>query len=268
VSIELASLLTPDVVQNALTKFWGEQLRVVQNRDRLVLALPLMDPDGWQIVVSLQPISGTRAIISDRGETLARLDNSGLDLEGEGTGRLLESRLKVFELLRDGYELKKEIALPLDGVDVQLFGEALVSLGHLLYRHEPAKLRAEHVYHQVRGLLLRQHLKFIEGPAAVIPGRTEKSISIDFLVQGRCSIACKTVERRGRMREYMEQWGYRWLDAKSHDSKLIAAMFFDPENQQWDEGSLAIGREVCQVFHPYHAVDEIQRDLDRYARAA
>ena len=267
-STELASLLTPDTVRNALTKFWGEQLRVVQYRDWLTLALPLMDPDGWQIVVWLQPVSGTRAIISDRGETLAHLENAGLDLETEGTRPLLDSRLKTFELFRDGYELKKEIALPLDGIDVQLFGEALVSIGHLLYRHEPAKLRAEHVYHQVRGLLLRQHLKFIEGPAAVIPGKTEKSISIDFLVQERCLIACKSVERRGRMREYMEQWGYRWLDAKSHDSGLIAAMFYDPENQQWDDGSLAIGREVCQIFHPYHAVDEIQRDLDRYARAA
>lgn len=139
----LSTLLTPDAVTHALQKFWGEQLRVVQSRDRLTLALPLMNPDGWQVVVSLQPLSATRAVISDRGETLARLDNAGLDLDAEGTERLLRERLTTFELIADGNELKKEIALPIDGIDIQLFGEALVSIAHLVYRHEPSRLRAE-----------------------------------------------------------------------------------------------------------------------------
>jgi hypothetical protein len=164
--------------------------------------------------------------------------------------------------------LKKEIALPLEGLDIQLFGEALVSIGYLLYRHEPAKLRNDHVFNQVRSLLQRSHYKFVEGLAAVVAGHTEKQINVDFLVQEGRTIACKSVERRGRMRDYMEQWGYRWLDAKKQNDGLVAAMFYDPENQQWDDGSLAIGHDVCDIFQPYHAVDAIQRDLKRFAKAA
>lgn len=264
-----AYTLTPEVCTAALARFWHEQLRVVTQRDRLLIGLPLLRPDGFQVVVSLQQLSATRAALSDRGETLIALENAGLDLEPASlTRELLETRLKTFELMQDGFELKKEIRLPLDGIDVQLFGEALVSIAHLLYRHEPAKGRAEHVYSQIRGLLTRGHFKFIEGAAAVIAGRTEKQIGVDFLVQERRTVACKSIERRGRMREYMEQWGYRWLDAKKQDDRLVAAMFYDPENQQWDDGSLAIGREVCEIFHPYYEAELIQHDLDRHARAA
>jgi hypothetical protein len=227
-----------------------------------------MNPDGWQVIVSIEQVSATRAIISDRGETLAKLNNSGVDLDFEITRRLFLEKLQVFGLINDGNDLKKEINVPLNGVDVQLFAEALVSIGHLVNRHEPAKLRSEHVYHQVRSLLRRTRLKFIEGSSAFISGRTEKQIGVDFLIQENRSIACKSVERRGRMRDYMEQWGYRWLDAKKSDDLLVTAMFYDPENQQWDDGSIAIGRDVCDIFRPYHDIAAIEADLKRFASAA
>jgi hypothetical protein len=43
----------------------------------------------------------------------------------------------VFDLHREGFVLQKQIRLPIDGLDIQLFGEALVSLAHLIYRYEP-----------------------------------------------------------------------------------------------------------------------------------
>lgn len=45
-------------------------------------------------------------------------------------------------------------------------------------------------------------------------------------------------------------------------------MYYDPENQQWDDGSLAIGRKVCEIFHPYYEAELVQRDLERHACAA
>jgi sporulation protein YlmC with PRC-barrel domain len=264
---ELLSAVSADSLRQTLTAFWQEQLCIERHRDRFVLALPLMDAEGWQIVVSLQPVSATRAILTDRGATLARLENLGLDLNAESVSRQLVERLQTFELVRDGFELKREIAVPVQGVDVQIFGEALVSIAHLLYRHEPAQRRSDHVYHHVRGLLQRQQLRFVEGVRAVVVGRTEKQIPVDFLVSERRMVACKTIERRGRMRDYMEQWGYRWLDAKKHDERLVTAMFYDPDNQQWDDSSLSIGRDVCDIFRPYHEVAAIENDLVRYAQA-
>ena len=227
-----------------------------------------MNHDGWQVVVAIEQVSATRAIISDRGETLAKLNNAGMDLDFEVTRRLFLERLQAFGLINDGNDLKKEINLPLKGVEVQLFAEAIVSIGHLVYRHEPAKLRSDHVYHQVRSLIRRTRLKFIEGSGAFISGRTEKQIGVDFLIQENRNIACKSVERRGRMRDYMEQWGYRWLDAKKNDVTLVTAMFYDPENQQWDDGSIAIGRDVCEIFRPYHDIAAIESDLCKFASAA
>ena len=148
-------------------------------------------------------------------------------------------------------------------IDVHLFAEALVSIAHLIYRHELAVPRAQHVYNAVRGLLIKQNYIFLESDEANIAGDVEQIIRVDFLIRDRRPIACKTVERRGRMRDYMEQWGYRWVDAKNHNKKLSRAMFFDPDNQQWDEESLRIGQNVCEVFLPYFDTSGIIKALER-----
>lgn len=49
----------------------------------------------------------------------------------------------------------------------------------------------------------------------------------------------------------MEQWGFRWIDAKEADSTLVRGMVYDPENQEWDADSLAIGKAHCEIFRPY-----------------
>ena len=148
-------------------------------------------------------------------------------------------------------------------IDVHLFAEALVSIAHLIYRHELAVPRAQHVYNAVRGLLIKQNYIFLESDEANIAGDVEQIIRVDFLIRDRRPIACKTVERRGRMRDYMEQWGYRWVDAKNHNKKLSRAMFYDPDNQQWDEESLRIGQNVCEVFLPYFDTSGIIKALER-----
>ena len=60
-----------------------------------------------------------------------------MNFDAGQTGELFEERLKTFELQQNGFELLREIQLPLDGLDVQLFAESLVSIAHLVYRYEP-----------------------------------------------------------------------------------------------------------------------------------
>ena len=102
------------------------------------MSLPLMYPDGLQVQVLLEPVSATAAIVSDRGQTLARLHESGLNLDAKETGAIFEDRKKVFELEQHGFELRRQVRLPLDGLDIQIFGESLVSIAHLIYKFEPA----------------------------------------------------------------------------------------------------------------------------------
>lgn len=40
-------------------------------------------------------------------------------------------------------------------------------------------------------------------------------------------------------------------------------MVYNPDEQDWDDTSLAMGREVYDVFCPYHDASEIQRQLKK-----
>ncbi len=260
--------LTVDACREALVKFWGDQLQVETSKDGLLVALPSMYPDGLQVVVGVTPISPAHAILSDRGESLIGLGNAGVDLDLPRNAETLQEKIKVFELQRQGFELQKPVRLPLDGMDIHLFGEALVSISHLIYRHELSSPKAQHVYTGIRDLLTRKHLAFREGEDAYVPGKLEGRIRVDFLVTEKRQVACKAIERRGRVRDYVEQWGFRWLDVHDKNPRLVRAMFYDPDNQQWDDESLRIGKAVCEIFQPYFETDRIGEELARYKQAA
>ena len=246
-------------------RFWSEQVCVKESQDGLLVALPLLYPNGIQIVLSIKEVNSSHAIISDNGEVISALEGHGLDVGSKTTNRdLLDEKVKAFEMERSGMELQKVIKLPLDAIDIHLFGEALVSISHLIYRHETEYPRATHVYSLIRELLLTNSVLFKEKDDACLSGKVESSIRVDFLTSGTIPIACKTVERRGRMRDYMEQWGYRWRDAKDQNPSLIRSMFYDPENQKWDNETLNIGKNVCEIFEPYFETDKISKSLSRY----
>jgi len=259
----ITDLLNPNVCRETLAQFWSEQLCVEQTKDGLLVALPLMYPNGIQVTLAIKPLTSHQAILTDRGETVAGLEAAGIDLQLPRNSELLIGKIKSFELQQNGLEIQKVIRLPLDGIDVHLFGEALVSLAHLIYRHEMTTPRALHVYNAIRRLLIKYNFNFLEHEQAVVAGEVEQRIIVDFLVKERHSVACKTVERRGRMRDYIEQWGFRWWDAKRRNSKLARAMFYDPDNQEWDDESLRIGKNVCEIFLPYFETDGIKTALER-----
>ena len=259
-------LVNPQSCRAELAKFWDQQLRIERTSKGLLIALPLLYPDGLQVILELRTITPSQAILSDRGETIAGLQTAGIDLSLQGNAQTLEDKLKVFELQQNGLELQKLIRLPLEGIDIHLFGEALVSISHLLYRHELASPRVLHVYNAIRDLLKEQDLTFLECEQAYVLGEVEQRIKVDFLITNRRHIACKTIERRGRMRDYIEQWGFRWWDAKQRNQKLSRAMFYDPDNQQWDSESIRIGENICEIFYPYFETDKIKKALERQIR--
>ena len=60
-----------------------------------------------------------------------------------------------------------------------------------------------------------------------------------------------------RLLPYMEQWGFRWNDIHRRHPSLLRAMVYDPDKQEWDETSLRIGREVCELFCPYFETETL-----------
>ena len=130
--------LSPKECRDAMLRFYREQLMAEPTRRGVTMALPLMFPDGWQVQVRLKPLTRSRAVITDGGRTIAMLLENGLIIEVPPVLSLLEERKRTFELVQVGFELQKEIPLPLDGLDVQLFAESLVSISHLVFKFEPA----------------------------------------------------------------------------------------------------------------------------------
>lgn len=258
-SVETSSLIQD--CRAALARFWDEVLTVEPSKDGAVLALPLMLPDGLQVVVHLQPLSAVAAVVSDRGETLARLAGEGVSLGAEGVSRWIEERLAAFEIERDGWELRKAIRLPLEGVDIQLFGEALVSLAHLIYRHEPEAVSEPVADRTVRRLFDEHGLKPLRNH--VLSGRLEHRITVDYFLDRGAGLAVEVVNRKTQILPYMEQWGWRWTDLRQRHPDLVRAMVYDPESQGWDRTALEIGESVCEVFCPYFETERLAAVMER-----
>lgn len=247
--------------RQSLVHFWGEALQTEWDRDRLVFAYPLMLPDGLQVVFQLQPVSETTAILSDEGRTLVRLSGMGLNVDSASVVRLLEQKQSFFGMKQDGFELSKLVKLPIDPVEVQLFAEGLVSVAHLMDRHDADAEEENVVRHSVERLLSGRGIS----PKRNHPleGRLEKAIRVSYFLEGQHGLALEVVDRKTNLHGYMQQWGWRWTDLHEKQPGIVRAMVYDPDRQDWDATALQIGRSVCEVFCPYHETDTVGRAIER-----
>lgn len=256
--------LSPDALRETLQSFWASSLEITVRNGDVLATLPLLYPDGMQVVVSLTPVTRYDVTISDFGRTISKLEGHGVDLSLQRNAELVSERIKTFELHQKGYELYKIIRFPVEGLDVQLFGEALVSISHLIYRHEISTPRLSTVYSAVRNILSHNHFVFKDKEKAFVNGRIEGPIKVDFLTVGKHAVACKAIERKRNLRDYVEKWGFLWRDAKDHDPTLVNSMFYDPHNQDWDDATRNIGRNICDIFEPYFEKEKINKALEPY----
>lgn len=252
-----------DECRDALSGFWKEQLAVETGRSAITLALPLMYPDGLQVVLTLTPITATQAVVSDIGHTLGNLSCIGMNFEAQAkqTHALLEQRLQAFEIRRDGFELRKAIKLPIEGIDLHLFGEALVSIAHLLFRHEPDSSFESAALRTVRKVFADRNIEPLSN--YLLPGRIEKRIKVDFFWAGTRPVAIEVIKRRDANLSYMEQWAWRWTDLRNKNENLVRAMVYDPDVQSFDESSFEIARSVCELFCPYFETAQIHGLLEK-----
>lgn len=247
--------LQPDDCRQALSSFWAEQLAIEQDHASLVVALPLMLPDGVQIVVEIQPISERRAILTDAGDVLRWLHARGINLKADTHQKWIDERLAFYELSRDGFAILREIPLPIQGSDLHLFGEALVSIAHLICRHETQQAIVATADEAIVRIFTDAKRTFRTN--AALPGHIEESIQVDYYFDHSLPSALQVIHRSGRILDTMERWGYRWLDLKKKNPTLRSAMIYDSARQTIDPTSQRIGEEVCDLFCAYHETDRI-----------
>lgn len=247
--------------RETLTRFWDQTLQIAWQHDHLVLAFPLMLPDGVQAVFELKPVTATSGLLTDSGRTLSALSGLGLNLDSGFTAHLLDQRLAFFEIERDGLELRRPAKLPVDPVEVQLFVEGIVSIAHLLYRQEPENVEENVARKSVERLFTSHGLT----PQRNYPleGRLEKAIRVSHYLPGVHGLALEVVDRKTNLHGYMQQWGWRWTDLHEKQPGIVRAMVYDPDRQDWDATSLEIGRSVCEVFCPYHESTAIAEAFER-----
>jgi len=255
------NILHPDSVRQTLQSFWGESLEIVATRSGLSLAVPLCFPDGWQVLFDLQPLTPKAVRVTDHGRTLQWLAGAGQNIEADGLVTMLNERICTFQLQRDGWELYRELPLPLVGMDLQLFGEALVNIAHLNNLHEPTS-KPPNVARQTMEKIFKEReikpeLNF------KLDGKVERDIRVDYYLPARHPVAMKILERRGMVTNYMEQWGFRWRDLSDAHPDLLPVMIYDPAVQDVDSTALAIGESVCELFCSYEQTERINGLLDR-----
>lgn len=254
--------LNPSIVKRALQGFWDESLEIKQSGKSLLIALPMSYPDGIQVVLSLVELTEGTARISDGGRTLQQLFAIGLNYNSTNsrTHALLQERLEAFEIRQDGLELFRQIAIPIQGIDLHLFGEALVSISHLFYRHDPAGSPAGVAYDAV-GKILAGEPGFVVGKKLWIQG-ARRPITVDYYLPSPSPVAIEVIKRKGSIFSYMEQWGFRWSELKKENGKLLPAMVYDPMIQRIDANTLAIGKKVCSVFCSYQETNQLEHLLE------
>ena len=115
------------------------------------VALPMLYPDGWQVVADLEQLTPHEAKLSDKGRTLGKLAELGLNWE-RGASRnqaLLDERLVACANLLPGmlslYEWKGERAEDdevgaLFKTDAALLDRAIARIGELHPYEQPAIL--------------------------------------------------------------------------------------------------------------------------------
>ena len=256
------SLLTPDTVRQTLQSFWSEMLEVAETRTGLALSVPLCRPDGWQIIVEVDELTPKAARITDRGRILQWLASAGQNVDGPGFGSFLNDRLRTFGLSRDAWEIYREVTLPLQGIDLHLFGEALVSIANLSNLHEPV-VRTQNVAEQTVERVFADR-KLHPQRNHSLSGQVEKKVKVDFYLDDIAHpVAVQVLGRRGNVTAYMEQWGFRWRDLRDATPALLPAMIYDPAVQEIDATAQAIGESVCEVFCPYHETQKLHELLER-----
>jgi hypothetical protein len=253
------------VLRASLLDFWKGTLEIASTATGLECAVPQSYPDGWQIVLKLDVVTPGVVRLSDGGKTLWQLAQHGQNLEAEIAAQRLREILSAFKVEREGWNLWRTVRWPIAGEEVHLFAEALVSVAHLSYLHDPIA-RAPSVARQTLEKVFRERrVEFRTNHR--LEGRVEKRIEVDYFAAPKRPLAVQVLGRRGLVTGYMEQWGFRWRDLRDAHPSLLRVMLYDPAVQDVDATAAAIGQSVCEYFGPYHETDRLHEIVDRAEHA-
>lgn len=263
---DVETILKASDLRAALLKFWDDALAIEKCKGGFAIAMPQTGLDGWQLVIEVEAGPPGKLRLSDAGRTLGALEALGQNIEATAVNEKIHSILRVHEIDREGFELYRWLGLPLNAVDVHVFVEGLAAVSHLANLHEPV-VRALDIANKTLERVFADR-KIIAKRGAVLTGKAEKSIRVDYLADTKRPVAVEILRRKSNLLPVMEQWGFRWQDIQKVNPNVIPVMLYDRAVQEIDEASRAIGEEVCKLFCAYDETDRIHSVLDESMRDA
>lgn len=249
-----------ETLRRAWLEFQQDALTVEATPQGVATALPHTLPDGWQMVVELQFALPKKLKLTDGGRTLGWLAARGQNVETDAVAEQVQEICRQANMERDGWELFRWLDIPLQGVEVHVFGEALSNVAHLHYLHEPTPRGADAADRMLQRVFTDRKLTALKNHP--LDGKTERGLRVDYYIPSAHPVAFQVLRRRGRIQATMEQWGYRWQDLRKTNPALKPAMIYDPAVQNVDDAARAIGEEVCELFCAYDETDKIHGLLE------
>lgn len=262
----MIAAINPDIIRASLQEFWGEVLEIASSPAGLTLAMPISQPDGWQIAIDVQPLTPGVVRLSDKGRTLQWLAGEGQNIAAERVSTLLQERMQTFDLKRDGWELYRTMRLPFEARELHLFAEGLASVAHLTFLHQPSGRVEDVVEKTIERIFEDRRLPFQRNHLLI--GAIERKVKVDYYVELREPVAIQLIRQQGSVVALMEQWGYRWYDLKKVRPQLAPVMVYNPDLTDIDPAVRSIGESVCSLFCAYYEADRIHQFLGQMGAVA
>lgn len=245
----------------ALTDFWNHVTAIETVDSGLVLSLPLLMSDGWQVSIYINNEENGCVSLRDMGQMNSWLRGHGVDIDRTGViANEMENLMQKFQVFEDERGYFKLLHLPLEAKEIQLFGEFVVSLSYLVYKSRRDKSGAfRQAYQSVAALAARL-------PCKCAPNRRYKTpyreISVDFSLMFNTKDALiQTFDQMSSAQDSMELWSARLreiADYAGKDREMQTIMVYNEDvcNLKSDVIKVAEGRGNFVV--PSHRSDELE----------
>lgn len=247
--------------RSALTDFWNHVTAIETIDSGLVLSLPLLMSDGWQVSIYINNEKNGYVSLRDMGQMDSWLRGHGVDIDRAGViANERKTLMQKFQIFEDERGYFKMFPLPLDAKEIQLFGEFIVSLSYLVYKSRRDKSGAfRQAYQSVASLAFRLPCKCTQNRRYKTPYR---EINVDFSLMFTSKDALiQTFDQMSSAQDSMELWSARLreiADYASNDREMKTIMVYNEDvcNLKSDVIKVAEGRGNFVV--PSHRSDELE----------
>ena len=250
--------LTPTACRQALTGFWNDACAMECTPQGLVMTLPILLADGWQVTVNVEREFADCVVLRDRGQLNSWLLSNGVDIRKDWFQESVQALMKEYGVQEDGRGYFKMFHLPLDACEIQLFGAFLSSLSHQVLRvrregEAPAQIAYTNVLNVVRRLSLPCE-KDKEIKTAY------RKIVVDVMCPGiKSSAAVQTFDQSTRASQMFEIWSSRLREiAESSDGMYKTCMVYDEDGCRISADLLNVAKSRVNHVIPCQREDELE----------